>query len=50
MLKITIVIEVPDIKDPDSLDATNAIGIVEDELSPLSYQWYIDDVKLEDNE
>jgi len=43
-MQIIVKIDIPEIFDPDSDEATYAIHIVEDELKPLSYDWYIDDV------
>lgn len=46
-MKIVVIFDEPDIKDPDSQEATNAIDILSDELrimDSLGYDWYIDEV------
>lgn len=45
-MKIVVIFDEPDIKDPNSQEATNAIDILSDELNVMSdrgYDWYIDD-------
>jgi hypothetical protein len=46
-MKIVVIFDEPDIKDPNSQEATNAIDILSEELSIMSdrgYDWYIDEV------
>jgi len=45
-MKIVVIFDEPDIKNPNSQEATNAIDILSEELSIMSdrgYDWYIDD-------
>jgi hypothetical protein len=46
-MKIVVIFDEPDIKNPNSQEATNAIDILSEELSIMSdrgYDWYIDEV------
>lgn len=43
-MQIIVKIDIPEIFDPDSDEATFAIHAIEEELNCLSYNWYIDDV------
>ena len=48
-MKINISIHVPEVFDPDSDEATVAIRSVEQKLSELEYDWYVEIIG-EDNE
>lgn len=46
-MKIVVIFDEPDIKDPDSQEATNAIEILSEELRVMDdrgYDWYIAEV------
>lgn len=43
-MQIIVKIDIPEIFDPDSDEATFAIHAVEEELKHFIYDWYIDDV------
>jgi len=46
-MKIVVIFDEPDIHDPDSQEATNAIEILSEELRVMDdrgYDWYIDEV------
>jgi len=46
-MKIVVIFDEPDIKDPESQEATNAIDILSEELKVMTdrgYDWYIHEV------